>query len=73
MKRQIRVEDTLIDISEKIENINKTIENILPRAIIRQTTQFGNSSHVVLSKEFLDKRVGVIVLEDLKSMKGGEK
>ncbi len=74
MKRTKEIQKTFIEISEKINSINQVIENILPQAVIRQTTSFGNSSHVVLSKEFLDKKVGVIILEEFNmKQKGGEK
>jgi len=49
------------NITKKIAIITQSIENILPEAIIKETTSFGNSSHVVLSKELLNKKVGVIV------------
>lgn len=62
-------EKTLENLSKQIENVNKEIEKLLPRAIIRKTSSFGNSSHVVLSKEFIDKKVGVIILDDLKGGK----
>ncbi len=74
MKKTSEIQKTFIEISDKINSINQVIENILPQAMIRQTTSFGNSSHVVLSKEFLDKKVGVVILEDFnKKQKGGEK
>ena len=49
-------------ISKKLENVSKEIESMMPRAIVRKTSTFGNSSHVVLSKELIDKEVGVIIL-----------
>jgi putative transposon-encoded protein len=51
-------------LAKKIEGMSKEIEKLMPYAIIKQTTAFGNSSHVVLSRNFLDKRVGVIILGD---------
>ncbi len=51
-------------IARQIEGLSKKIEKFVPYAIIKETSAFGNSSHVVLSKNFLDKRVGVIVLGD---------
>lgn len=64
MNKAREIQKKFIEISDKINNINKVIENILPQTVIRQTTSFGNSSHVVLSKEFLDKKVGVVILEN---------
>jgi len=49
-------------IAKQIEGLSKEIEKFVPYAIIKETSAFGNSSHVVLSKNFLDKKVGVIVL-----------
>jgi len=56
-------------IARQIEGLSKEIEKFVPYAIIKETSAFGNSSHVVLSKNFLDKRVGVIVLGDKESDK----
>ena len=57
------IQKTFSEISEKIQYVNKLIQELMPQTILRQTTSFGNSSHVVLSKEYLDKKVGVIVFE----------
>ena len=51
-------------IAKQIEGLSKKIEKFVPYVIVKETSAFGNSSHVVLSKNFLDKRVGVIVLGD---------
>jgi putative transposon-encoded protein len=51
-------------IARQIQGLSKEIERFVPYAIIKETVAFGNSSHVVLSKSFLDKRVGVIILGD---------
>ncbi|MFH1802007.1 MAG: DUF2080 family transposase-associated protein [archaeon] len=51
-------------IARQIQGLSKEIERVVPYAIIKDTTVFGNSSHVVLSRNFLDKRVGVIILGD---------
>jgi len=60
-------------LSKKLENLSKEIEEIVPKAVIKKTSNFGNSSHVVLSKSFLDKKVGIIILEENAKMKGGKK
>lgn len=54
------------ELSEKIANIAKEIEEIIPQTTIKETSSFGNSSHVVLSKEVLGKKVGVIIFDNLK-------
>lgn len=59
-----KVKAVLADVSEKIEIINRDLEKILPRVSIKEVTSFGNSSHVILSRQFLDKKVGIILLED---------
>jgi putative transposon-encoded protein len=64
MAEQKKIKENFEQISRKIVTINKSLESILPHAIVKETTSFGNSSHVVLSKELLHKRVGVIVLGD---------
>jgi len=51
-------------LTKQLEGWNKEIEKFVPYAIIKDTAVFGNSSHVVLSKNFLDKKVGVIILGD---------
>ena len=56
----------LTSVSEKLELINRDLEKILPTMAIKDASSFGNSSHVVLSKSFLDKKVGIIVLDDVK-------
>ena len=56
------------NLSRQLEGVHKEIEGLLPRALIKRASAFGNSSHVVLSKDLLDKEVGVIVL----GKKGGE-
>ena len=60
-------------ISRKLEGVSKEIKKMVPCAIIKETSAFGHSSHVVLSRTFLDKRVGVIVLGDKEEKSGGEK
>jgi len=64
MGKEKNLKENFEKLSRKVEIINRSIENILPHAIVRETTSFGNSSHVVLSKELLNKQVGVIVLGD---------
>jgi putative transposon-encoded protein len=63
---QGRVANILVDVTNKLEIINKDLEKILPQVTIREVSSFGNSGHVVLSKSLLDKKVGVIVLDDNK-------
>jgi putative transposon-encoded protein len=54
-------------ITKEIESVNGQIDRILPQVFVRNASTFGNSSHVVLSKELIDKRVGIIVLEEDKT------
>ncbi len=54
------------ELSKKIAHIAKEIEEMIPQTTIKETSSFGNSSHIVLSKEILGKKVGVIVFDDLK-------
>ena len=56
------VQKQILQITEKVEGMGKEIEKLIPYAIIKKTTVFGNSSHVVLSRNFLDKKVGIIIL-----------
>jgi hypothetical protein len=50
--------------AEQLKGLNKEIEKFVPYAIVKDTVAFGNSSHIVLSKNFLDKKVGIIILGD---------
>lgn len=59
---QERIEKNFEKFAKQVEGLSKEIEKFVPYAIIKETSAFGNSSHVVLSKNFLDKRVGVIIL-----------
>jgi putative transposon-encoded protein len=60
------VAEILAEVSGKIENIHRDLEKVMPVATIREVSSFGNSGHIVLSKTLLDKRVGVIVLDNVK-------
>ena len=64
MKGKKEIEKIFSEISEKIESINRAVEDVLPFATFRKTSTFGNSAHIVLSKDHLDKDVGVIVLDN---------
>ncbi|MFH1290289.1 MAG: DUF2080 family transposase-associated protein [Nanoarchaeota archaeon] len=64
MVEQEKLQENFEKISKKLQGVSKEIDKMVPYAIIKETTSFGNSSHVVLSRSFLDKRVGVIVLGD---------
>lgn len=68
---QNKVSDILADVSTKIEVINRDLARILPHVTIREVSSFGNSGHIVLSKSLLDKRVGVIVLDDNNKIERG--
>ena len=50
------------NVSREIDSVNKSLEQLIPKAIIRETSSFGNSSHIVLSKDLLNKKVGVLIL-----------
>ena len=64
MKKGIEIQKDFEEISKKLEGLSKEITKLMPQAIIKDTVVFGNSSHIVLSRSFLDKKVGVIVLGD---------
>lgn len=59
---QDKIEKNFEKLAKQLEGLSKEIERFVPYAIVKETSAFGNSSHVVLSKNFLDKRVGVIIL-----------
>jgi putative transposon-encoded protein len=61
MGSQKNIENKVEHLRKKIEALRHELEEILPYAIIKDTAPFGNSAHVVLSKELIDKKVGVIV------------
>lgn len=67
------IQKTFERISKELENVNKKIEGMLPKVLIKNASSFGNSSHVVLSKEFLNKKVGVIVFDKQEEMTQGAK
>jgi len=48
-------------LSKEIEKINRSIEALVPKLILKETSSFGNSSHVILPKDLGDKKVGVVV------------
>ncbi len=64
MKQQ-QLQKSFEKITKELEDVGKVIDALVPHAIVKKTTTFGNSSHVVLPKRFVDKRVGVVVLDDL--------
>lgn len=51
-------------IAKQIQGLSLEIQRFVPMAIVKETTAFGNSSHVVLSRSFLNKKVGIIVFEE---------
>jgi hypothetical protein len=57
-----KLQRTFEKITKELESVNYEIEKVLPQVFIRNASTFGNSSHVVLSKELINKRVGIIVL-----------
>ncbi|HVY01545.1 MAG TPA: DUF2080 family transposase-associated protein [Candidatus Nanoarchaeia archaeon] len=59
-----KVAQILADVSLKLETINRDLERVMPRVDVREVSSFGNSGHIVLSKKLVDKKVGVIVLDD---------
>ena len=64
IKDERELREVFARISNGLEEVSRAIEQIMPRAIVKDVTAFGNSAHVVLSKELLDKKIGVIVLEE---------
>lgn len=58
-------EKILSDISKKLELINKNIDKVMPKVLIKEASSFGNSSHVVLSKDFVDKKIGILILGEM--------
>ena len=64
MESKEKIGKFLKKMTKDIESINKKIEEVLPQIVIKKTVLFGNSSHIVLSKDFLDKKVGVIILSE---------
>ena len=61
---QERIEKNFEKLKKQLEGLSKELEKFVPYAIVKETSAFGNSSHIVLSKNFLDKKVGVIILGD---------
>lgn len=59
-----RIAQILADVSSRLENINRDLEKVIPNVDVREVSSFGNSGHIVLSKKLVDKKVGVIVLDD---------
>jgi putative transposon-encoded protein len=59
-----QVKRTLEKISKNIEEVNKKLQDIVPKVFVKEASVFGNSAHIVLSKELLNKKVGVIVLQE---------
>lgn len=64
-----RIAQILADVSSKLEIINRDLEKVMPSVDVREVSSFGNSGHIVLSKKLVDKRVGVIVLDDVQISK----
>ena len=63
----------IVQIAEKIDGLSKEMESLIPQVLVKTTTAFGNSAHVVLSRNFLDKKVGIVILGEKNSEKGGAK
>ena len=57
-------------ISRKHEEISSELDRLVPKVVVREATLFGNSSHVVLSKSFAERKVGVILLDDINKLDG---
>ena len=60
------IEQEFQKISQNLEELNQSLKSLLPRAIIREVSSFGNSAHVILLKELSNKKVGVIILDETK-------
>jgi putative transposon-encoded protein len=71
MAKDIR--KTIQKLSKNISEVNKTLDTLLPEIVVREATIFGNSAHVVISREHLNKKIGVIVLGDSPSGQEEEK
>ena len=60
-KKEIKKKFNLI--VENISSVNKTIESlgIIPDVVDKKVKAFGNGCHVVLPKEFLNKKARVVI------------
>lgn len=57
------IQRTFENISKELEEVNRKIEGMIPKALIKNASSFGNSAHVVLSKDYLDKKIGIFVFD----------
>ena len=62
--KEEKIQKNFEKITRQLKGLSKEIDQMVPYAIIKETAAFGNSSHVVLSRSFMDKKVGVIILGD---------
>lgn len=61
---QKNIHSTFERIASGLEEVSRAIETVLPKAIVKQVSTFGNSAHVVLSRDLVGKKVGVVLLSD---------
>jgi len=60
-KREVQKKVRLI--VENISSMNKTIESLgeIPEVVNKKVKAFGNGCHVVLPKQFLNKKARVVI------------
>ncbi|MEK6895640.1 MAG: DUF2080 family transposase-associated protein [Nanoarchaeota archaeon] len=72
-KTNKRIEITKKEIKINLEKLHKDVEKaydtmrkILPEAILKnqEVRPFGNAAHIILPKEYINKKVTVIVKKD---------
>ena len=72
-KKNVRFEINKKEIKINLENLQKdgekaynTMRKILPEAIIKnqEVKPFGNASHIILPKEYNNKKVTIIIKKD---------
>lgn len=61
----MNIEKNFDKITKQAKGLEDEINKLVPFAMVKETTAFGNSSHIILSKNFRNKKVGIIVLGDI--------
>ena len=63
-KKEIKI--NLEKLQQDVEKAYDTMRKILPEAILKnqEVKPFGNASHIIFPKEYINKKVTVIVKKD---------
>ncbi len=63
-KKEIKI--NLEKLQDDVERAYDTMRKILPEAILKnqQVRPFGNAAHIILPKEYINKKVTVIVKKE---------